>query len=416
MNTRFAFQTLFLLFQILFFGHFQMSAQQWQKVTELPAIPMPDISVQGDTIFAAGINKFYYSYDSGNSWDSTAVIDPELDYITDISIAAERMYVATGNMGIWSSTNSGQNWQEDNSGLSGLGALHIAGFAVRGDSLYAGTYGAGVFVKKISTNSSWSAYNQGIPWGNIESLHNIDGRLFAGAGANGTVSQQAYPGHTWTEIPFDVFDGLDNFFLGVVRQGDVLLAAGTRKLYRTTDDGATWTSYNPGTGYLGLARFAVNGQRVYVQLAKPTGLPFLLYTDDQGENWHTFQPVLTGSAGYDLAICNGWLYAARSNGLWRIALTTPVEEPITALPGLGQNFPNPFFAITTIPFTLQQQEKVEITVYNAAGTLVRTIWSGEQPAGAYQMVFDAADLPAGVYVCRMETTSGAVARLMLLER
>ena len=416
MNTRFSFRLLFLLFQILLFGQCQLSAQQWQKVTELPAILIPDISIQGDTIFAAGINKFYYSFDSGNSWDSTAVIDPELDYITDISITEERMYVATGNMGIWSSTNGGQNWQEDNSGLLGLGAFHIAGFAVRGDSLYAGTYGAGVFVKKISTNSSWSAYNQGMPWGNIESLHNIDGRLFAGAGANGTVSQQAYPGHSWTETPFDTFDGLENFFLGVVRQGDVLLAAGTGKLYRSTDDGATWTSYNPGTGYLGLARFAVNEQRVYVQLAKPTGLPFLLYTDDQGEHWHTFQPALTGSAGYDIAVCNGWLYAARSNGLWRIALTTPVGEPIAELPGLGQNFPNPFSSTTTIPFTLQQQEKVEITVYDAAGVLVRTFWLGEQPVGIHQIGFDAADLPVGVYIYRIATASGAVSRLMLLER
>lgn len=413
MNTRFSFQTFLLL---LLFGQANLSAQEWQKVMELPAILIPDISVQGDTIFAAGINKFYYSFDGGNSWDSTAVIDPELDYITDVVHQNARLYVATGNMGIWSSTNGGQNWQEDNSGLSGLGALHIAGFAVRGDSLYAGTYGAGVFVKKISTNSSWSTYNQGIPWGSIESLHNIDGRLFAGTGANGTMSHQAYPGHTWTEIPFDAFDGQVNFFLGVVRQGDVLLAAGTRKLYRSTDEGATWTSYNPGTGYLGLARFVVNGHRVYVQLAKPAGLSFMLYTDDQGENWHTFQPALSGSAGYDLAICNGWLYAARDNGLWRIALTTPLKEPEAEFPGLGQNFPNPFSSTTTIPFTLQQQEKVEITVYNTAGTLVRTISSGEQPAGAYQIAFDAADLPTGVYIYCITTPSGAVTRLMLLER
>lgn len=150
----------------------------------------------------------------------------------------------------------------------------------------------------------------------MESLHNVDGKLFAGAGGNAAVAVQVTPGHAWEEIPFAVFDGSQNSFLGVVRQGNVLLAAGTLGLYRSDDGGENWTHYDVGTGVLGTARLVVFGGRVIASLAKPSGLSFLKYTDNQGLDWNNFEPALAGSAGYDLAVYNGQLYAARSNGLW----------------------------------------------------------------------------------------------------
>ncbi len=412
MYTRFFFPILFFLL----FAQQYLHAQQWQRVTGLPAGEMPVLLVRGDSFFVAGQNKLYYSYDTGNTWDSTIVIHPSVEYISAIYQGENRLYVATSIVGVWSSPDGGQTWINDSNGLSGAGANAVSSLTDRGDSLYAGTYGSGVFVKKISTNSAWSAYNLGMPWGNIESLNNMNGTLLAGSGANGTVSLQTSPGHTWTEIPFDVFNGAENFFLGVVRQGDVWLAAGTRRLYRSTDQGATWTSFNPGTGFLELARFAVSGQRVYAQLVKPTGLAFIRYTDDNGLTWNNFEPSLTGSAGYDIAVCNGWLYSARGNGLWRIALTTPTREPGVELPGLAQNFPNPFSSRTTIVFTLPQQTKIDLSVFDAAGTHIRTIWQGEQPAGEHRFEFDAVDLPAGMYICRIACDKGVVARSMVLKK
>lgn len=393
-----------------------LNAQQWQQVAEIPAGQTTALFATGDTLYAGGLNRIYYTFDGGDTWDSTAIVPMNEEQIAAIQHSKGRLYVGTEFDGVFSSSNGGQTWQADNTGLSGLGALNISSFAIRGDSLYAGTYGAGVFVKKLSTNSNWSAYKTGILWNNVESVMNIDGKLYAGVGANATVYTHSYPGHTWDEVPFAVFDGFGNSFLGVVKQGDILLAAGNLGLYRSDDDGVNWTPYNPGTGYLGSANFVTNGERVIANLAKPVGFSFIKYTDDRGANWHNFDPPITGSYGYEIAFFNGKLYSARDNGLWRIALTTSVENPVGELPELGQNFPNPFSGSTTMPVTLTQQTWLELSIFNAAGAYIRTIWRGEKPAGTHQFEFQSGDLPPGIYFARLTAETGVASRLMTIIR
>ena len=163
-------------------------------------------------------------------------------------------------------------------------------------------------------------------------------------------------------------------------------------------------------------RFAVSGNRVYANLAKPVGLSFIKYTDDQGLSWQNYEPAITGSYGFSIALCNDRLYSARDNGLWRIASTTHTGEPAGERPVLGQNFPNPFSGNTIIPLTLHRSGSVELSVLNAAGSGIRTVWRGELPAGAHQLAFDANDLPPGTYVYRLTTDSGVTSLLMTIAR
>lgn len=394
------------------FYSFQLSfncvhAQSWELVAEIPPVQITALHTEGDTLYAAGADKLYYTFDAGGSWDSSAVIHPLVDFIEAVHILQGQLFVGTVSNGVFRSNNGGQSWQPDNAGLSGLGALNSSNFAVRGDSLYVSTYGAGVFVKKISANSAWSSYNDGIPWGNIESLNNLDGVLFAGAGGNATLSRQSYPGNVWEEIPFDQFNGEINGLLSIVKHNGVLVAVGMQGLYRSTDGGDTWTWQSTGVGFVNNASLIISGNRVIARLARSSGLTFLKYTEDQGQSWHNFEPSLTGSIGYDIALLGGRLYTARSNGLWRITLTTADEEPAKPVAVLGQNYPNPFRGQTTIPVSLSEGGMVELNLYDAAGSLVRSLWRGYQSAGDYELTFDLSDLPAGLYSCRLLTQGGA---------
>lgn len=399
---------VFLPILLFFTGKSALFAQQWQRVDALPSGQTTVLFAAGNTLYAAGINKIYFTTDDGLSWDSTAVIDPSLDFIEALYCSSDRLYAGTVVDGVFSSGDGGHSWQADNTGLTGLGAQAISGLEARGDSLYAGTYGSGVFVKNTATNSPWSDFNTGMPWTNIESLTCLEGVLWAGAGSNNTVSRQAPPGYTWTETPFAPLDGTQNAFLGVTRHGDALLAAGNWLLYRSTDEGVSWTPYDAGTGYLSSARFVSVGQRVYAHLAKPVGASFIKYSDDEGLSWQSL--ATPPGYGYDLIYHGGWLYTAHDNGLWRAAFSTPVEEPPAETAALDQNFPNPFAEKTTIPVSLTRNSWIELGIYDARGSLVRLLWRGEKPAGIHHFAFEAADLPPGRYICRLATENATLAR------
>lgn len=93
--------------------------------------------------------------------------------------------------------------------------------------------------------------------------------------------------------------------------------------------------------------------------------------------------------------------------VWRAGFNeiTSSGEEKTGTPGefaLHQNYPNPFNPSTRLNFTLPEDSKVKLIIYNGLGEEVREPVNSEFPAGRHQIDFDAAGLPSGVYFCRME--------------
>ena len=77
---------------------------------------------------------------------------------------------------------------------------------------------------------------------------------------------------------------------------------------------------------------------------------------------------------------------------------------------LFQNYPNPFNPKTAISYQLSALSFVELHVYDALGKEVAALVHGEQPAGMYQVSFDASDLPSGVYFYRLQARESAGGR------
>ena len=67
------------------------------------------------------------------------------------------------------------------------------------------------------------------------------------------------------------------------------------------------------------------------------------------------------------------------------------------------HYPNPFNPTTTIEFTVPEDGKVTLRIYDVLGREVVTLFDGEVKAGYYQRAtFDATRIATGIYISRLD--------------
>ena len=67
------------------------------------------------------------------------------------------------------------------------------------------------------------------------------------------------------------------------------------------------------------------------------------------------------------------------------------DELLPTITQLNGNFPNPFYALTNIKYSLHKQENVTIEIYNSKGQKVRTLVNDEKDAGYYNIAWNGKD-------------------------
>jgi len=88
---------------------------------------------------------------------------------------------------------------------------------------------------------------------------------------------------------------------------------------------------------------------------------------------------------------------------------------------LHQNVPNPFNPTTRIDFDVAGAGTVDLTVYDAAGRHVATLFRGHVDAGPHQVTWNGmtargTKAVSGVYLCVLKTETGQTSRSMVLVR
>jgi aminopeptidase N len=109
-----------------------------------------------------------------------------------------------------------------------------------------------------------------------------------------------------------------------------------------------------------------------------------------------------------------------------LSVTVDVDDENNLPSGfsLEQNYPNPFNPSTQIRFTIPASSLnpfskgegtlVSLKVYDVLGNEVATLVNEEKPAGNYEVDFDAAGLPSGIYITRLTSGTYASSIKMLL--
>jgi hypothetical protein len=81
---------------------------------------------------------------------------------------------------------------------------------------------------------------------------------------------------------------------------------------------------------------------------------------------------------------------------------------------LEQNYPNPFNPTTMVQYALPKDELVTLKVYSLVGQEVAILVQGRQSAGYHTALWDASNVPSGVYFCHMAAGTYTAVRKMVL--
>ena len=81
---------------------------------------------------------------------------------------------------------------------------------------------------------------------------------------------------------------------------------------------------------------------------------------------------------------------------------------------LSQNYPNPFNPVTRISYSIAENSKVKLSVFDILGKEIKILVNEKQSAGNYEVIFNASDLPSGVYFYQLRTNNFAKTKKLVL--
>jgi hypothetical protein len=262
--------------------------------------------------------------------------------------------------------------------------------------------------------------------------------------------------HTYWRFDFDI-DGAEGDYVVETSDvaDDVVFDAETTRLWGDSADGVAWSVFDAetGRGYR-LAPSEVD----YETPADPqTGNPAIDEFAEEDAVIARYDPseIDDGASGCTAKftaeetsdpIVDGESLADADVVLWyRSGITKPDIDPgrcyesgpvltplgdWSALPPvaaeedatpqgftLEEAYPNPFDRTTTVRFSVDEPQRVALTLYDALGREVRTLFEGRLTAGAEEaVVIDGSALPSGAYTVRLEGASAtASTRIVLLK-
>ncbi|MEN8139383.1 MAG: T9SS type A sorting domain-containing protein [Bacteroidota bacterium] len=151
--------------------------------------------------------------------------------------------------------------------------------------------------------------------------------------------------------------------------------------YASSTDGISWIKHSENPIFTDPREW---GKGIY-------GGSVLFYDDDYHLWFACFHNLITGAqASPQIGYANG--YGVGVNEL---------QQNLQ----LVHNYPNPFASSTTIEYELTIPEIISITIYNHLGVQIKVI-EEKQSSGKQQVIWQADNLPAGVYFCVLETNNG----------
>ena len=361
-------------------------------------------------LFAATSSGVYRSTDGAVSW-TWSITGFEYRNIEALRIHPDGSIYAADGYRIYRSTDDGTTWNNVTNNIQDgeVEVLEIA-FNSNGD-IFLATNDHGVLYSS-DDGQTWSFRNNNLPYLDLRTIAtNSNNIVFMSDGI--TTYRSSDSGQNWEEIMNGLPDGdISEFAVG---QNDVLLGVTySDGVFRSTDNGDNWTL----TLDIDVNSFAVNGSQIYAGSDRIAN-GGVYWSVDNGLTWTPKNVNLPSLQVESLAHRPGdKLFAlVRDNGIYANDLTTDIRNNAIALPNeysLKQNYPNPFNPSTKISWQSPVGSHQKIKVYDVLGNEVATLVDEFRPAGSYVVNFDAEGLTSGIYFYKLQTSSFAETKKMIL--
>ena len=435
---------------VLFFIFSFTAFPQWTETGNLSGLaPYPRICVaDSNIVWAAGGTgtspKVYRTVDGGLNWVSIPTAG--LPYWL-MGIAAKDSVTAFvvdggaatfgGNAKLFKTTNAGLNWTIIDSTGGTAGFYNDIQFSKSNPDFGIATSdpanGGGepyTLNKTTDGGVTWEKTNPpGVPnsYGFYYTAYAIDPQFYGFGCYNiSTDKLTSYTtsdgGNTWYlgDLSVSIL-GADIVFNDDKQHG-IMVGYEWPNIMVTSNGGFNWVTVNTGTGINGFATasWVSNTSVVFIGAYLSSTNKRIIRSDDNGLTWHQQDaPVLPiqeiDNIRYDDAI---YAYAISNNGriLKSIQSVTDVESEVTPINAyeLNQNYPNPFNPSTKIKYSVPQMSNVVIKVYDVLGNEIETLVNEEKPAGTYELTWNAANLPSGVYFYQLKSGSFVETKKMVL--
>ncbi|MFI5171881.1 MAG: T9SS type A sorting domain-containing protein [Chitinophagales bacterium] len=302
----------------------------------------PSMIVNGDSILLSSGWSVWRSFNSGTSWGSQIIIDESLS-LCGLVASGNKIFVGS-NKGIFSTKNFGATWQTiPPTGLR-FGNRFNNAFYKSGKNFLLGMDELGV-AYSTDKGLNWQYTTSGFPpASNIDNALMITGdTILCGTHSDG-LYRSTNDGTTWTKIgTTDDDDTLSNAIIfSVLKKGNIILAGACGYgLYRSADNGATWTHITAGLpvgdfdNFLCVNSLAKAGTKMII--ATDLGV---YYSSNDGLTWNSTSISGTGYVAMGLAsngttVCaavnrftgSNTIYRSTNSGVsWAAAFSTGFDD------------------------------------------------------------------------------------------
>jgi photosystem II stability/assembly factor-like uncharacterized protein len=374
--------------------------------------------VDGSSVFAGTRDGVYRTVDNGNNWVKLAETNDTTSYsdVWAMCKSEETVYASMQlyfDVALYKSTDNGTNWIRCKGAGLPPNLSFMKGLVSSGGNIVAGT-DEGIYYS-VNGGDNWLQTN--ILNINVPSL--AASGAFVYAALTSGIYRSTDNGVNWSVVLPSTVDyievaALDNYaFAGSFFEG----------ARYSTNFGSNWFAsggFPPGTSIFAL---------------QPIGDGVVLAGTDLGPKWvyasfnngASFSPYSQGlgerASVETFAVNDSFMFAGTDqNGVWRrlrpgiVSVEAPADIPHTFY--LCQNFPNPFNPSTTIRLRLSRDERINLTIFNLTGEVVRVLADGFQSAGEKSVVWNGIDnfgniVGSGVYIYRLKVGKEVQSKKMI---